>query len=75
MAAQIGTPYNRPMGPDQTECHEGPRIHFDRPRAGTPPLTSSDFRCGPATLWGECRACAMGSAELLNFGPSISAPR
>jgi hypothetical protein len=24
--------------PDQTGCHEGPAIHFDRPRAGAPAL-------------------------------------
>ena len=69
MAAQIGTPYNRPMGPDQTECHEGPRIQFDRPRAGTPPLTSSDFRCGPATLRGRVQSMCDGFGGAFKFRP------
>jgi hypothetical protein len=59
----------RPMSLDQTRRHEGPTIHFDRPPAGTPAVTSFVSPCGPATLWAECRACAMGSAELSNFGP------
>jgi hypothetical protein len=49
--------------------HVGPTIHFDRPVQELPPLTSSDFRCGPATLWAERRAWAMGAAELFKFRP------
>jgi hypothetical protein len=49
MAAQIGTPYNGPMGPDQNRCHEGPTIHFDRPPCRSPRPSPHSFpRVGQA---------------------------
>jgi hypothetical protein len=38
--------------PDQTGCHEGPTILFDRPRQDPPPLTSFVSQLGhrPAAL-------------------------
>jgi hypothetical protein len=50
--------------PDQTGCHEGPTIHFDRPPAGTPPLTSSDFRCGPPAIPNAMRATRLLASRL-----------
>jgi hypothetical protein len=37
----------RPDEPDQTGGHEGPTIHFDRPRAGTPAPRLIRFPVGP----------------------------
>jgi hypothetical protein len=34
----------RPDEPDQTGCHEGPTIHFDRPVQEPPPVTSFVIR-------------------------------
>jgi hypothetical protein len=47
MAAQIGTPYNGPMGPDQNRMSCGAHDSLRPPRAGTPPLTSLVSPCGP----------------------------
>ena len=75
MAAQIGTPYNRPMGPDQTECHEGPRIHFDRPRAGTlAPSPPSFPRLGPP-FCGRVQSLCDGLGGAFKFRPLDFGPR
>jgi hypothetical protein len=42
--------------PDQTGCHEGPTIHFDRPPAGASVPLPSDSPLGPPLCGGECRA-------------------
>ncbi len=60
MAAQIGTPYNGPMGPDQTGCHEGPTILFDRPVREPPPLTSFVSQLGRPFC--GCRVQSMRNA-------------
>ena len=54
MAAQIGTPYNGPMGPDQNRCHVGPRFTSTAPCRNPRPSAHSFPRVGPAILW--CRA-------------------
>jgi hypothetical protein len=46
--------------PEQTGGHEGPTIHFDRPRAGTPAPRLIRFPVGPGLrlrvtpFWAEC---------------------
>jgi hypothetical protein len=37
----------RPDEPDQTGCHEGPTIHFDRPRASRERLREQMMDCAP----------------------------
>jgi hypothetical protein len=59
-----------PMSLTRRDGHEGPMIPRPPP-AGTPTPHLIRFPVGPAVLWAECRASAMGSAELSNFGPSI----
>jgi hypothetical protein len=69
-AAQIGTPYNRPMGPDQTRCHEGPTILVDRPRQEPSPPHVIGFPlwagrkercCKSGGISGNFRRCWCGS--------------
>jgi hypothetical protein len=57
--------------PDQTGCHEGPTIHFDRPVQEPPPLTSFISPCGPATLGASAEQVRWVRRSLSNFGPSI----
>jgi hypothetical protein len=58
-----------PVSLSRPEVMRGPRFTSTDPVQEPPPLTSSDFRCGPAILWAECRACAMGSAKPFKFRP------
>ncbi len=69
MAAQIGTPYNRPMGPDQNRMSGGAHDSRRPPRAGTPAPHLIRFPLWARQSVGECRACAMGAGELFKFRP------
>jgi hypothetical protein len=71
MAAQIGTPYNGPMGPDQNRCHVGPTIHFDRPRAGTPAPRLIGFPVGPPVSARLFSRLAWGHRSI-NCAPELS---
>jgi hypothetical protein len=71
----------RPIPPDQNRRDGGPTILFDRPVQEPPPFSSSDFHCGPATLWGRVQSMGDGCRgepfkfRPLDFGPSIKMMR
>jgi hypothetical protein len=52
--------------PDQTGCHEGPTLHFDRPLG---------FPVGPAVLWASAEPVRWVQGELLKFRPLDFGPR
>jgi hypothetical protein len=68
----VGTQYNGPMSLTRPDVVRGPRFTSTGPVQEPPPLTSSDFRCGPATLWGRVQSMGDGCrGSSSNFGPSI----
>ena len=56
-------------GLTRTECQVGPKILVDRPVPEPPPLTSSDFPCGPATLRGRVQSMSDGFGGAFKFRP------
>jgi hypothetical protein len=61
--------------PDQTGGHEGPTIHFDRPRAGTPAPRLIGFPVGSAVLWASAEPVRWVQGKLLKFRPLDFGPR
>ena len=65
----IGTPYKGPMSLTRLDVMRGPGFTSTGPVQEPPPLTSSDFPCGPATLWGRVQSMCDGFGGAFKFRP------